>query len=302
MRETALRFGSARSLAGVLTEGDAREGAPAMVFLNAGLLHHVGPNRLHVSLARRLSEVGLRSLRFDLSGIGDSGPRQDGLGRDESMVLETQEAMDSLAASHGVGRFVLFGICTGADQAVRVALADPRVVGAVLVDGYAYQTLPHVLRYYLARLGRPHSWWNVISLRHPAFHRPAARQAGEAARAPADGAGAESVPRPGIYVRPPRAEAEARLRTLADRGCRLCLVYTSTTRFSSAAQFGEMFPSLRRHPAIRVAHFKGSDHVFTLLANQEALMRAVERWLAECFAGGAAPAGSDQPRHGSSDS
>jgi pimeloyl-ACP methyl ester carboxylesterase len=285
VKETTLRFGEARTLAGVLTEGETRVDGPAVLFLNAGLLHHVGPNRLHVSLARRLSGAGLRSLRFDLSGIGDSGPRQNSLGRDESMVSETQEAMDALAASHGVDRFVLFGICTGADQAVRVALADARVVGAVLVDGYAYQTVPHVLRYYLARLTRPHSWWNVLSLKHPAFHRRSAQHDGRAGHARStteDGAG-EGIPRPGIYVRPPRAEAEARLRTLADRGCRLCVVFTPTTRVSSAAQFGEMFQSLRRHPAIRVAYFKACDHVFTLVASQEALMRTVESWLAECF-------------------
>ena len=287
MRETALRFGESGTLAGVLTEGEARADGPAVLFLNAGLLHHVGPNRLHVRLARRLSGAGLRSLRFDLSGLGDSGPCRNSLSRDESMVSETQEAMDALTASHGVDRFVLFGICTGADQAVRVALADPRVVGAVLVDGYAYETVPHRLRYYLARLARPHSWWNVLSLQHPAFHRRSARPAGPAAPArpaPEEVDGAEGVPRPGIYVRPPRAEAEARLRTLVDRGCRLCVVFTPTVRVSSASQFGEMFPSLRRHPAIRVAYFKGSNHVFTLVASQEALMCTVESWIAESFA------------------
>jgi pimeloyl-ACP methyl ester carboxylesterase len=297
MRETALRFGASRTLAGVLTEGEASIDGPAVLFLNAGLLHHVGPNRLYVSLARRLAKAGLRSLRFDLSGIGDSGPRQNDLGRDESMISETQEAMDALATAYGVDRFVLFGICSGSDQAVRVALADARVVGAVLVDGYAYQTVPHVLRYYLARLARPHSWWNVLSLQHPAFHRqaghrppghrPPARAAGAAARAPSapeDDAPAEGVARPGIYVRPPRAEAEARLRALVDRGCRLCVAFTPTTRVSSASQFGEMFPSLRRHPAIRVTFLKGSNHVFTLLASQQALMRAVESWMTESFA------------------
>lgn len=286
MREAPLRFGSWRSLVGVLTEGAegaVRADAPAVLFLNAGLLHHVGPSRLYVHLARRLSGAGVHSLRFDLSGIGDSGPRQDRMGRDESMVSETQEAMDSLTASHGVERFVLFGICTGADQAVRVALADERVVGAVLVDGYAYQTPFHVVRYYLTRLLRPHSWWNVVSLHHPAFHARPTR--GHAGSASAPDAGA--FPRPGIYVRPPRAEAESRLRTLAERGCRLCFVYTPTTRFSDASQLGEMFPSLKKHPAIRVEYLKGSNHVFTLLASQEALMRAVESWLVESFAVGA---------------
>ena len=303
MSEEAVRFGPWRSLVGVRTDpaqGTDADRAPAVLFLNSGLLHHVGPHRLHVNLARRLARAGRRSLRFDLSGIGDSGPRQDQLGRDESMVRETQDAMELLSASHGVERFVLFGICTGADQAVRVALQDARVAGAVLVDGYAYETWPHYLRYYLGRLARPHSWWNVVTLRHPAVARRLARLRGAPAAAPATapatapasttatatGQGATAAPagpRPGIYFRPPRAEAEARLRTLAERGCRLCCVFTPTTKFSHASQFGEMYPSLRGHPAIRVAFLPDANHVFTLLASQQAVMQVVEDWLVEAF-------------------
>ena len=283
-----MRFGPWRSLVGVRTDppedatGAAR--APSVLFLNSGLLHHVGPHRLHVNLARRLARTGLHSLRFDLSGIGDSGPRQDRLGRDESMVRETQDAMELLSASHGVERFVLFGICTGADQAVRVALQDARVAGAVLVDGYAYETWPHYLRYYLGRLARPHSWWNVVTLRHPAVARRLARLRGAPAPAPGPAAAvAPAGPRPGIYFRPPRSEAEARLRALAERGCRLCCVFTPTTKFSHASQFGEMYPSLRGHPAIRVAFLPDANHVFTLLASQQAVMQVVEDWLVEAF-------------------
>jgi len=271
----------------VLTEPDesaAVEGAPAVLFLNAGLLHHVGPHRLHVNLARRLARAGVRSLRFDLSGIGDSGPRRDRMSRDESLVRETQEAMDSLAASHGIDRFVLFGICTGADQAVRVAIADPRVVGSVLVDGYTYQTSTNYLYFYLGRFLLPHSWWSVLTLRHPAY----ARLAPWRRRAPAR-ANATSMPvalRPGIYVSPPRAEAEAHFGSLADRDCRLCFVFTPSVTYCHAAHFDEMFPSLKKHPAIRVVFLKHANHVFTLKANQEALMNAVEEWVLKTLPGG----------------
>jgi hypothetical protein len=286
VKEQVLRFGQWRSLVGVLTEpraGTANADAPVVLFLNAGLLHHIGPHRLHVQLARRLARAGVQSLRFDLSGIGDSGPREDRMGRGESMVRETQDAMDTLAAAHGARRFVLFGICTGADQAVRVALADERVAGAVLVDGYAYQTTGHVLRYYFGRGLRPRSWWNVLSLRHPAFRRYASRLRGKPARSHAGDA--SGGPRPGIYLRPPRAEAEARIGALAARGCRLCVVFTPTTTVSHAAQFGEMFPSLRRHTAIRIVFLKHANHVFTLLASQAAVMDAVEAWIGEAFVG-----------------
>jgi len=297
MKEHALRFGSGRSLVGVVTEpgsGVSVPNAPAVLFLNSGLLHHVGPHRLHVNLARRLGRAGLRSLRFDLSGIGDSAPRQDRMPREESMLRETQEAMDAMTAAHGATTFVLFGICTGADQAVRVALQDSRVTGAILVDGYSYATSGHRLRYYANRALRPRSWWHMLSLQHPVFSRiasgvrgapaPPAQSAPPAPDRPHAPDGHETPPagpRPGMYVRPPRDEAEARVKALVERGCRLCFVFTPSPRFSHATQFREMYPSVGRHPRIRVEFLRHADHVFTLLASQETVTATVEKWLHE---------------------
>src|SRR5690606_23743533 len=75
MRESAVLFGPTRSLVGVVTEpaaGSARPDAPAVLILNSGLVHRVGPKRLHVRLARRLAGLGFTCMRIDLSGIGDS--------------------------------------------------------------------------------------------------------------------------------------------------------------------------------------------------------------------------------------
>ena len=58
MKETAITFGKSKSLTGVLTdppEAKREAGVPAVIFLNAGLIHHVGPNRLYVKLARALA-------------------------------------------------------------------------------------------------------------------------------------------------------------------------------------------------------------------------------------------------------
>lgn len=276
MKEYAARFGRWRTLVGVGHEpgADVDPEAPGVLFLNAGLLHHTGPHRLHVKLARRLGSRGLRSLRFDLSGIGDSGPRQDRMGRQESIVAETCEAMDFLEASYGLRRFVLFGICAGADQAVRTALADPRVVGVTLVDAYAYPTKGHVLHYYAGRMLHGRSWWNVLSLQHPAYRRAAERLLGRRHEPDRQAAAA----RPGVYLKPPRDEAERRLGALVDRGCRLCCIYTPSVNYSHAGQFAEMFPGLAGRPEIDVVFLEGSDHVFTLLASQSELMDAVETW------------------------
>ena len=59
MTETAVLFGPRQTLVGVLTDpgAPAPPDRPAIILLNAGRIHHVGPNRLHVKLARRLRKA-----------------------------------------------------------------------------------------------------------------------------------------------------------------------------------------------------------------------------------------------------
>jgi hypothetical protein len=45
-----------------------------------------------------------------------------------------------MSSQYGMRRFLIFGICSGAVNAFRSALADPRVVGIFMVDGYWYRT------------------------------------------------------------------------------------------------------------------------------------------------------------------
>jgi hypothetical protein len=127
---------------GIITEPDAgcKKNVPVFVFLNAGLDHRVGPNRLYVTLARKLAEVGVASLRFDFSGIGDS-PVSPSLGASEERgVREAVQAMNFLAKSIGANAFVPLGLCSGADVAFALASADARVAGAVLINASAVPT------------------------------------------------------------------------------------------------------------------------------------------------------------------
>src|SRR5690606_5770247 len=75
MNERALRFGDGERLGGVLALPDETlaADAPCIILLTAGLLHRPGPYRAYVDLARRLADAGYPVLRFDLSGIGESG-------------------------------------------------------------------------------------------------------------------------------------------------------------------------------------------------------------------------------------
>jgi alpha/beta superfamily hydrolase len=69
-------FGRTRSLVGIITdppEAERDPQRPAIVCLNAGIIHRVGPHRLYVKMARTLAAMGFVVLRFDFSGIGDRG-------------------------------------------------------------------------------------------------------------------------------------------------------------------------------------------------------------------------------------
>ena len=101
MRERTLLFGDGKSLVGIITEpppSDEVLARPAVILLNAGLLHRIGPNRVHVRLARRLAEAGFVVMRFDYSGIGDSRPRTDDTPFARSALAETRQCMDVLAS------------------------------------------------------------------------------------------------------------------------------------------------------------------------------------------------------------
>ena len=81
-RERVYKFGSHGGLVGILTEpvGDTQtltDKRPAIVVSNVGLNHRPGPNRIWVEFARRMAEKGFVTLRFDLSGLGDSESRRD---------------------------------------------------------------------------------------------------------------------------------------------------------------------------------------------------------------------------------
>ncbi len=99
MNETICKFGPEEGLFGILTtpSHDRKvNGAPIAIILNAGVVHRIGPFRLHVVLARQLAEQGFSTLRMDLSGLGDSQPRKGKINPEQRAELDVRDAMDFL--------------------------------------------------------------------------------------------------------------------------------------------------------------------------------------------------------------
>jgi alpha-beta hydrolase superfamily lysophospholipase len=94
---------------------------PAAAFINVSNGHHVGPNRMWVDLARRWAGHGIRSVRFDLSGLGDSPVRTP---EQEQFVARAPEAFSDVAdvaraiSPDDPGNVLLVGHCASAYQAL----------------------------------------------------------------------------------------------------------------------------------------------------------------------------------------
>jgi len=137
LTEEPLQFGEGGRLFGILTLPSVppcnAQALPVFVFLNAGLLHRVGPYRLYVRLVRHLAQMGFSSLRVDLAGRGDS-PERFGLTNQQSVAADYEEIVGVLESRLGRLRLVLGGLCSAADNVIRLARADQRVIGMLLLD------------------------------------------------------------------------------------------------------------------------------------------------------------------------
>jgi len=274
--ERVYTFGSHRGLVGILSEpatGALRPGAPAIVFSNIGLNHRVGPNRLYVELARKLAPVGFRSLRFDLSGFGDSEPRRGGGSDLDRAILDTREAMDFLER-RGVNRFVLVGLCSGADVAHRCTLKDRRIVGAIHIDGYAYPNPSFWLRHLTIRYLQPARWRRFARVRLARLIRQVPFRE------------LDDLPEVFVVDVPPREQFTADLETLTERGVKLLFVYTTQMdcEYNYRNQFHDTFGY---RDEIDVEFYPNADHVFSTEPQREMVLSRVVDWIDRQFLAGA---------------
>ena len=282
-RDEVLRVGPEGQLVGIVSHpcGGPPRGvpAPAVVFLNAGVLHRVGPHRLHVLLARRLAEEGFAGLRLDLGGIGDSTVSSDAPTFRESAVADTRAAMTGLADATGARAVRDLRRLRGRRQRAR--------------DGAR------------RRSRRRHRPRRSGGLRHRSQPAPRAARRGSRAAGPSRGcaracasSGARSsaalarLRRPTGEVEPPSEGREPppldtfriQLATLVERGVRIFAVYSGIhrERYNHADQLFELIPELRGR--IDLAYFPAANHTFTELDAQAALIAAVTRWISTRFA------------------
>jgi hypothetical protein len=246
-----------------------------VVLINSGLIHRVGASRLHVQFARAFASVGIATLRFDLSGIGDSERQSEALSLSESVRRDIDGALAFLGTDCGAERFVLIGLCSGAYDAFQAALGDPRVSGAVLIDiPGPFQTWRHLAHHLRARLFRLRSWRNpfrklVLFAKALVLLSRPVRQ----------GDTPDFVQ--GVRPRTSFPQMQAELDTLLARNVELYFIFTAgvPNNYNHRSQFRHRFQRAAAHRALRVEYLPESDHMFSVRRARTQAIGLVRDWL-----------------------
>lgn len=267
--EKAVLLGERKSLVGVVARPATLQPAEAraIVIFNTGIIHRIGHNQLYVTMSRALARAGFTVLRFDFSGIGDSAPRRDELSPLEGCLADIGEALDWVEATCRASRFILIGMCSGADHAILYGPSDPRVAALVLID----PSIPPTARYYLGYVGqrllRLRSWINVAMGRSRIVRLWAARL---------------------LRVAPPPQTVgdfglqslERAYRDAVDHNVSMLAVFTGdSTRQTYRDQMIDAFPNVPFGKRLQLQFFPDSDHTFTSADSRSKLIGTVVRWI-----------------------
>jgi len=268
LKEKLVRFGSAENLVGIISESEGGPaGHSAVVILNAGIIHRVGPSRLGVEVARDLALAGHTVLRFDLSGIGDSDS-MEGESLESAVRTDIRAAVDLVVRS-GATNVTLVGLCSGADNAFAVAGDDPRIANLVLIDPTIHRTSGFKFRRIVKRLAALSFWGDVISGRF--FRRRFRRwNAGDVA------------PPPGYYglLSLDAESSKAHAARLTERGVRFLYVLTSGVHHycNSPRQIVESMPH-SFDGNLRTEWRFQSDHVLSREIDRKWLQGVIRDWI-----------------------
>ena len=269
MTEQALAIGDNPKLFGIVSgDKNISPQKPLLLMVNSGLLNRTGPFRLHVNIAREIAELGLACCRFDLSGIGDSDRRLGSTARSQQHLDDIRQVMDFFEEKYQVNRFIVMGICTGADNAHRSMVDDKRVVGAISIDGYSYPTKRYRFNKNILRYFQLSTWINWLKRR---FQKIEIYQAVD---------DKDDVTRLDYrWELPPREKIEADYRQFIQENSRLLCIFTSSWPYNYRRQLADAFPQLDFGDAISLAFLKDAEHTFPTQDDRDRLMSTIRQWL-----------------------
>ncbi len=266
MKRIPLVFGADAHLIGILHLPDVA-GDTGVVIWNTGISNRVGPFRLAVDIADTFPELPV--LRFDLSTLGDSDARNSTAPALERNSLDVIDAMNYLEQHYGLKRFILMGICSGAVDAHVTAVADARVIGLAMVDGYVYRTPRFYVHFYMRRLFVPRRVFGFLARKIQKLFKAPEPQIQDNFE--------------GIY--PDERDIGDQVQRLVDRGVEMYVAFTGGFEYlySYRQQFLDMLPRVRFGEQLELEHFPAVDHLFTLSEHRTLILNRLRGWMNHKF-------------------
>jgi dienelactone hydrolase len=279
--ETAHNIDPGCNLIGVsnIPNGAADTSKPAVIMVNAGFLHRVGPNRMNTTLARMLARAGYVSLRMDLSGLGDSMSRTDAANDSEIVSQDIDKGMSYLGREYGIRQFVLVGLCSGANDTAQMATTDERIVGLVNIDGTGYRTarfyINHVFLHLLRRVADPVRWRRLYD-RY--MENAKKRSMGEKVEG-------SILMNTVAYTDWTREQAGRNFERLAQRGVKMHFIYTGGVSgfYNYRDQFSDIFADFDFKGLASSSYFPSTDHLNMLEHHRVEVQQNIVGWMSRSF-------------------
>ncbi len=269
IQEKPLRYGEGGRGFAMVTLPEKPETAPIVVMLNPGVLHRAEPYRLNVLAARRLAALGYLCVRMDLSGKGDTPPRE-GLSNRESVALDWKYLCEALERQFGPRPLVIMGLCSGADNGIKLSASDLRIRGLMLFDVRSPRDRGFLYRYLKSRVWDRRRW---------------ARVAGRLIRRLGLGAATPAGTSPDLGLRDlPRPDDLKRcVMSLVETDGRLLMVFTGDVYdcYNLEGQFAKSLGIPGLEKICREYYWPDAQHLYPVESHRQRLLNAIESWAAE---------------------
>jgi dienelactone hydrolase len=290
IHETAiLRDTADGALFGILATPDGARPTPvAALFLNAGAVRRIGPNRIWVEASRRWARMGVPTLRIDLEGIGDSDG-DSGQYRDvgqfyarDALAAQIRAMSDELLARTGATHLVLAGLCAGGYWAFLGADRDPRVIAAYLLNPGALEWRTDLVRRRNARRIRRLAdpiWWRRLAggqVRLSRVRAVARAALSEGLRGRVRGASPASEP-----AGPERSRTSpvAIIDRLDARGATVVIAFSSDEALHDELARDGFIDRIATLPNVHLETLPGRDHTLRPIVAQRAVHDLLDRSL-----------------------
>lgn len=271
MREIALKIGTPTPLTAIATDPATFDSSkPAVLILNSGVMHHIGTCRVSVKIARTLAESGLLAVRFDFSGIGDSTARRGQEPFHISSVAEITEVMDYLERKKGIKRFIVYGLCSGADASYEIAQVDERIIGMAQIDAYCYTNTRWFINRYVLRLLKPEMWPRILARVFGLFKKAQKTES----------VSEENLEMPSyIRIFPPREKVAEGLRKIVNKNIAIYSIFTGDMiEVNHQSQFENVFSDVDFNNLLRVEYYPDLEHIITSPSYQSSIPEKLCQW------------------------